>query len=137
MTSEPDPLLAIEQAGAEALDVEPVELTQDRFSAREVIAEPAEEEPPKQDANSKWSRKPSVKQQMARHPQTVRFGPKQTVVLTLTSKEGDAGTARLNELQKEAHGDAPQIIIGAVSMDFYQGAYTARITYQEIEYQQI
>lgn len=84
---------------------------------------------------AQWLDKPSMPDQAARFPTTVRAGHSVTEVFDLSNKDELAG---YNELQRKAESeDGPLIEIIINERQFDSGRFYALVTYRKLTYQKL
>lgn len=84
---------------------------------------------------AQWLERPSMPDQAARFPTTVRAGHSVTEVFDLSNKEELAG---YNELQRKAESeDGPLIEIIINERQFDSGRFYALVTYRKLTYQKL
>lgn len=116
------------------------EVSNDRLSDKVVVATAAEDDdsdyvqPPRLPAQT-WDEKPSIANQLARAPDTVKLGNTITAVLNL-SHVGDLDT--LNAIQAQADDwNGPFVVINELTKHFHEGAWFALLRYTKIFYQKL
>jgi hypothetical protein len=102
-------------------------------------ADDEEEEPdivrPPRSPHKVWRDKPSVSDQAAKHPGTVKLAAPVTLTLNLSVP---AELKKLNEVQKlAAHSDGPLCSIVDLDRRFHDGVWYVYLTYAKILYQQL
>jgi hypothetical protein len=112
----------------------------DRMVAR-VCAPVADEESNDAPASSQqggagdWTDTPSIRDQMVKMPESVRFGPKQTECLNLSVP---ADLKRYNEIQQgEAPEEAPKLFVFEAPKHFHEGQWLCLVTFAHYEYQKL
>lgn len=97
--------------------------------------EPSKEEKDKPPLDKKWSRSPSVRNQMQQHPQTVRYANPETKILNLSKSE------ELKEWNRIQQGcasiEAPSLAITEVEKQQHDGSWTVYVTYSEVHYMEL
>lgn len=82
-----------------------------------------------------WATRPSVANQAARAPETVKIGAPVTAVLNLSVP---AELAVLNDLQAKAHSpDGPLVVINHIERHFHEGQWHALVTHSPLLYQEL
>lgn len=81
-----------------------------------------------------WLDRPSIRDQAAKVPESVRMVDPTTVVLDLSDAKD---LQEYNRIHKAAMSDAPTLAVIECERNFFQGRYSALVTYSKIQYQKI
>lgn len=85
-------------------------------------------------SGTRWGPQPSVANQVARMPDSVRMGRRTTMVLNLSN---EADLMKFNDLQHKSSNENPTAVIVETDHKFHDGNYHCRVTYAEVEYAQL